>query len=51
MNAPNAVEIGITEMRSFEESWQEGFNATLVEVVTMAVNGKFCKWELWQYAM
>ena len=38
VNAPNAVEIGRTQMRSFEESWPEGFNATLSkEVVTMAV--------------
>ena len=29
VNARNAVEIGRTQMRSYEESWPEGFNATL----------------------
>ena len=41
VNVPNAVEIERTQMRSYEESWPEGFNATLSkEVVTMAVTRK-----------
>ena len=34
VNAPNAVDIGRTQMRSYEESWPKGFNA---KVMMMAV--------------
>ena len=29
VNVPNAIEIGRTQMGSYEGSWPEGFNATL----------------------